>query len=100
MPEIQKHMQLSEARTGKSFKTLHEWMNCPKHNSTRHDIINILKTLKHVKRKFGKGSEKEFLYHIKDDYEKNRAWQIIRTLAFIKKIMLFPLRIFKIILKK
>lgn len=91
MPSIKKHMDLSLKRTGKSFRELHMWME-EEHKilntNNRHDIIQIPKNVKIVRNKFGDDAINEFLYHIKEDYENNRAYKIINILGRIKKKIL------------
>ncbi len=82
MPSIEKHTELSLKRTGKGFKELHEWMEEDK--LARHDIANILELLPAVEKLFGKESQKEYLWHIRDDYELNIAWRILRKLRKLK----------------
>ena len=88
MPSIEKHIKLSLKRTGKPFGELHMWMeeeHKTLNTNNRHDIIQIPKNLEIVRKKFGDDAVNELLYHIKEDYENNRAYKIINTLGRIKK---------------
>lgn len=89
MPSCKEHSNLSKARTEKPFTELHEWMNEEYKNTNiypkRHDITKIPRNIKIVKEKFGDDAVKEFLYHIKEDYEENRAYKIIRIISIIKR---------------
>ena len=88
MPSIEKHIKLSLKRTGKPFRELHIWMeeeHKTLNTNNRHDIIQIPKNLEIVRKKFGDDAVNELLYHIKEDYENNKAYKIINILGRIKK---------------
>ena len=72
MPPVEKHLELSKGRTGKTFKELHEWMDPWSTNEQlareRHDIINIPQNILYVHQTWGGDGVKEFLHHIKDDH--------------------------------
>lgn len=74
MPSVEKHLELSKERTGKTFKELHEWMDPRSADDRlikeRHDIVNIPQHIPYVRQTWGEEGVKEFLYHIKDDH----AW--------------------------
>ncbi|MAG08455.1 hypothetical protein CMO89_03205 [Candidatus Woesearchaeota archaeon] len=88
MPNDEEHTKLSRLRTGKSFIELHKWMNedykNPDIHPKRHDIIKIPQNLEIVREKFGNKAVEEFLYHIKEDYEKNIVYKVFKTLSAIK----------------
>ena len=98
MPKIPKHMKLSESRTGKTYRELHEWMdpwiNKPELRElgrVRHDITKIPEHIPYVKEKWGEEGVKEFLFHIKEDFELNISRSIIarmwnRSLLLLKNI--------------
>lgn len=73
MPSITKHITLSKERTGKDYRELHEWMDPWTTNKPlgreRHEITNIPQHLSFVRERWGDEGVKEFLHHIKDDYE-------------------------------
>src|SRR3989338_6966044 len=98
MPSPNKHAKLSKSRTGKSFIELHKWMDEEYNNPNlpkRHDITKIPENLKIVQSKFGDEAAKELLYHIKEDYERNKAYKLIKLLSAIKKAVFSPLKILK-----
>jgi len=99
MPKIGEHARLSKIRTGKPFLELHKWMNEEYKNTNiypkRHDITKIPRNLEIVKEKFGNGAVEEFLSHIKEDYENNKVYQIIKLLSAVKRGVLSPLSILK-----
>jgi len=84
MPPVKYHTKSSLKRTGKEYRELHEWMDSEYKNSfglRRHEIINIPDNIKTIEKDFGKDAVKEFLWHIKDDYESNillKFWKILR----------------------
>lgn len=89
MPKISEHARLSKIRTGKLFLELHKWMNeeykNPNIHPKRHDITKIPRNLRIVREKFGDDAIEEFLYHIKEDYEENRVYKIIKLISTIKR---------------
>lgn len=85
MPGIRQHMEISEKRTGKDYKELHEWMDPwgtdVALGKERHDITKIPEHHQYVKDKWGEEAAKEFLLHIKEDLDHKasrsifeRAW--------------------------
>ena len=88
MPAIEKHFELSFKRTGKNYKDLHEWLDgkdiSKKERTERHDIINIQKFLLLVEEQFGKDAAREYLYHLKEDYENNKFFKLYNK---IKKLL-------------
>ena len=99
MPSDKKHAKLSKARTGKPFIELHKWMNEEYTNSRiqtkRHEITNIPKNIEIVRGKFGDEAVKEFLYHIREDYEDNDAYKMIKLLSGIKRTISLPFNFLK-----
>ena len=98
MPRPNEHAKLSKLRTGKSFIELHKWMDEEYNDSNlpkRHDITKIPENLKIVQSKFGDGATQEFLYHINEDYEINRAYKLIKLLSTVKRTVFSPLNILK-----
>ena len=99
MPSDKEHAKLSKARTGKPFIELHKWMNEEYTNSRiqtkRHEITNIPKNIEIVREKFGDEAVKEFLYHLKEDYEYNNAYKLMRSLSIIKRTIFLPFNFFK-----
>jgi|SRR3989338_1797229 len=100
MPSDSEHAKLSKARTGKDFLELHQWMNDSKGNhkqgKKRHDITNIPETMGIVREKFGDDGIKEFLYHIKEDYEDGIEYKTInfakRAILMARTIVFSPFR--------
>jgi len=88
MPTINQHIELSLKRTGKDYRTLHEWIEgyhtTKKEKENRHDILKIPKFLYFIEKKFGKVGVQEYLYHIKEDYEKSRAYKLAKILLKLK----------------
>ncbi len=88
MSAIEKHLELSLKRTGMNYKDIHEWLDgkdiSKKERTERHDIINIQRFLPLIKEKFGKDAAKEYLYHLKDDYENNKLFRLYNQ---IKKLL-------------
>ena len=88
MPSIEKHIKLSLKRTGKECKEINEWLDgkytSSKDRVIRHNILNIPKFLPVIKEQFGEDSIKEYLQHIKDDYEINTIFKIIKKTKRLK----------------
>jgi len=87
MPSIEKHIELSLKRTGEEYREVHEWMDeedtSYKERIAKHRIYNIPRFFPIVKKKFGKGGAKEYIKHVRDDYENNillRARRILERL--------------------
>ncbi len=87
MPSLKRHIELSIKRTGKEYKEIHEWMDggnvSYRERLARHDISNIPKFLCVVETQFGKDGIREYLQHIKDDYEKS---VVLKIFSIIKKL--------------
>ncbi len=88
MPPINEHVKLSLKRTGKSYKELHKWIEgvgaSPKDHRERHDILKIPQFLPIIEKRFGKEGVEEYLKHIKEDYEKSRAYKLARIILKLK----------------
>ncbi len=88
MPSIEKHIELSLKRTGKNYKNLHEWIegfdSTKKDKEERHDILKIPKFLSFIEERFGEEGIKEYLYHIKEDYEKSKAYKLAKVILKLK----------------
>ena len=88
MPSLEKHYKLSLKRTGKEFRQVHEWLDGKdlsiSERIERHDIANIPKFLPVIEEKFGNDGVKEFVQHIKDDYEKDIAFIALNILKKLK----------------
>ena len=55
-----------------------------KEKEDRHDILKIPKFLSFVEDKFGKAGVQEYLYHIKEDYEKSRAYKLAKIILKLR----------------
>ena len=88
MPSIKRHIELSLKRTGKEFREVHEWLDGKnisyKDRVIRHNITNIPQFLLIVENQFGKDGVREYLQHIKDDYENHIALKIFNKLRRFK----------------
>lgn len=68
MPKIEKHLQNSITRTGKDYKTVHEWIDAdPEKKAERHDITKIYEYGRMIEEKYGKEALQEYIHHIHDD---------------------------------
>ena len=87
MPAIEKHFELSFKRTGRNYKEVHEWLDgktiSKKERAERHDLVNIQRFLPLIEEQFGKDAAKEYLYHLKDDYENNRFFKLYNRIKSI-----------------
>lgn len=98
MPSLKNHSRFSIHRTGRSFVELHRWMNEEYTNPNppkRHDITKIPENLEIVREKFGDQAVEEFLYHIKEDYEENKVYKMVKLLAAIKEAVFSPFKTLK-----
>ena len=88
MPPVEKHVKLSLGRTGKEYRDIHEWFDSKEvsynERVARHNIINIPKYLPSIKKQFGEEGAKEYLYHIKEDYEHNILFRALRKIRGIR----------------
>lgn len=96
MPPVKDHIKSSMRRTGKPFAELHRWLDDEyahaNQNLVKHDIVKIPYNIKIIEKKFGSDAVPEFLHHIKEDYESNKAHSVIKRLSAIKKTLLLPAR--------
>ncbi len=87
MPSIEKHIQLSLKRTGNEHREIHKWLDSNsisyRDRIARHSIVNIPNFLPIVERQFGKEGAREYLQHIKDDYENNILLRIFKKIRSI-----------------
>lgn len=68
MPPVAKHCQISQARRGREFRELHEWIdNDPRHKATRHDLSQVLTLAEAADNLFGPEAGRELLQHLLDD---------------------------------
>ncbi len=90
MPPIEKHVQESAARTGREFRSVHEWLDKdPDKKAERHDITRIYEFGKLIEDQHGKEGLQEYIrhlhvdikakfHHLQQDLEKSLA----ETLAY------------------
>jgi hypothetical protein len=67
MPAIEKHAQISHARTGKPYREVHEWIDDPAHKAERHDITRVLEFSRMFEEKYGPEAAREYVQHLADD---------------------------------
>ena len=67
MPSIEKHMEISRSRTGRSYQEVHEWVDEPLHKDERHDITRIPGTFRTLEEKYGEEAAREYVQHLADD---------------------------------
>ncbi len=67
MPSIEKHVETSIKRTGRSYREVHEWIDDPQHKNERHDITRIPEFSKMFEEKYGKEAVQEYVQHLADD---------------------------------
>jgi len=68
MPAIDKHVDTSIGRTGKDYRSVHEWIDGdPEKKAERHDITKIYEYGKMIEEKYGKEALQEYIQHIHDD---------------------------------
>ncbi len=68
MPPIEKHVEISKARTGKEYREVHEWLDGDADKKAqRHDITKMYEYAKMFEDKWGKEAAEEYIQHIHDD---------------------------------
>lgn len=67
MPSIEKHIEVSTQRTGKSYREVHEWIDDPQYKNERHDITRVLEFSRMFEEKFGPEAAREYIQHLADD---------------------------------
>jgi len=67
MPSIEKHVEISQQRTNRSYREIHEWIDEPQHKDERHDITKIPDTFQMFKDKYGEEAAREYVQHLADD---------------------------------
>jgi len=67
MPSIDKHAEISNQRTGRAFRDVHEWIDNPQHKDERHDITKIPDNFQMFKEKYGEEAAREYVQHLADD---------------------------------
>lgn len=67
MPSIEKHVEISEQRTNKAYREVHEWIDDPPYKNERHDITKIPDTFQMFKEKHGEEAAREYVQHLADD---------------------------------
>jgi len=67
MPSIEKHAEISMARTRKSYREVHEWIDDPPHKNARHDITRVLEFSRMFEEKYGEEAAREYVQHLADD---------------------------------
>jgi hypothetical protein len=67
MPSIEKHIEVSTQRTGKSYREVHEWIDDPQYKNERHDITRVLEFSRMFEEKFGPEATREYIQHLADD---------------------------------
>ncbi len=84
MPKVSEHMEHSKSRTGKTYQELHEWMDPWWENRAlareRHDIIKIPENIQYVRERWSEEGVKEFLFHIKEDWEVKASRGVLERL--------------------
>ncbi|MBR9982367.1 MAG: hypothetical protein KFF50_15150 [Desulfatitalea sp.] len=67
MPSIEKHVDISTQRTGKTHRQVHEWIDDPQHKEERHDITRVLDFSQMFREKYGEEAAREYVQHLADD---------------------------------
>ena len=67
MPSIEKHVEISIARTGKPYREVHEWIDNPETKAERHDLTKVLEVSKMFEEKYGPEAAREYVQHLADD---------------------------------
>lgn len=68
MPEIEQHLKISLARTGKDYLKIHEWMDKdPDKKVECHNVSRICEFRSIIRAKYGEEGLNEYVQHIYDD---------------------------------
>ena len=67
MPSIEKHVEASRRRTGRSYREVHAWIDAPEHKNERHDITRVLEFSRMFERRYGPEAAQEYVQHLADD---------------------------------
>ncbi|MBI5051112.1 MAG: hypothetical protein HZC11_09670, partial [Nitrospirae bacterium] len=68
MPPVNEHIKTSIERTGKEYRSVHEWIDGDsERKAERHDITKIYENGKMIEEKYGKEALQEYIQHIHDD---------------------------------
>ena len=67
MPSIEKHVEISMKRTGKSYTEVHDWIDEIPYKDERHDITKIPDTFQMFEEKYGEEAAREYVQHLADD---------------------------------
>lgn len=89
MPCLKQHCSISALRTGKSYRSLHKWMDLyfgelgVSHREKRHRLDDIAE----VRRRWGAEGVEEFLIHIVADYQDttSKLLEVLKTIRKEKK---------------
>lgn len=67
MPSIEKHINISKQKTGKTYQQVHEWIDDPQHKEERHDITRVFEFSRMFGEKYGEEASQEYVQHLADD---------------------------------
>ncbi|MBI5606185.1 MAG: hypothetical protein HY879_22865 [Deltaproteobacteria bacterium] len=67
MPPIDRHVKISQEKTGKEYREIHEWIDDPEHKNERHDITRVLEFSRMFEDKYGQEGAQEYVRHLADD---------------------------------
>jgi len=67
MPSIEKHIDISRQRTGKTYQEVHEWIDDPRYKEERHDITRVLEFSSMFQERYGGEAAREYVQHLADD---------------------------------
>ncbi len=97
MPKLEEHITRSLQRSGKDWRDLHEYLDGTSLNIfkkiKRHSPFGIKKKIKYMEKRFGKEGIREYLMHLKEDYETlplfRFLWKIVERKINRKKVMYY-----------
>lgn len=89
MPKVEKHIEISEERTGKPYREVHEWIDDPDHKDERHDITRVLEFSRMFEEKYGQEAAQEYVQHLADDLNGKCNHLIEDVQALVDKTLVY-----------
>ncbi len=94
MPTIEEHVKRSEARTGKGYEEVHEWIDDKDQTvmAGKHDMKRLLETAKSVESAWGREAADEYILHVCDDIKNVLLLKDLLTPQISEALALFGIK--------
>lgn len=89
MQSIEKHVDISRQRTGKTYQQVHEWIDDPQHKEERHDITRVLEFSQMFREKNGEEAAREYVQHLADDLNGKFNHPVEDVQVFVDKTLAY-----------